>query len=61
MCADQGLASTYFWGISGAAWRTMDILGANLILARTMGHALGVDHPMIACGYRTVVDGWPMC
>lgn len=34
-----------------AGWRTLDILSANLLLARTMGHALGVDHPLIARGW----------
>lgn len=46
--AHGGLASVSFLGIHGAAWRTIDILGANALLARTMGHALNVDHPFIA-------------
>ncbi|KDD72393.1 hypothetical protein H632_c3403p0 [Helicosporidium sp. ATCC 50920] len=36
-----GLASSQVLGLGGAAWRTLDIVSAQSLLARTIGHALG--------------------
>ncbi|KAJ9519818.1 hypothetical protein QJQ45_013484 [Haematococcus lacustris] len=49
MGAHQGMDVVTFAGFTGAAWRTVDIVFANLLLARTLGHVLGVSHPLIAC------------
>ncbi|KAL6761700.1 hypothetical protein V8C86DRAFT_2530545 [Haematococcus lacustris] len=48
MGAHQGMDVVTFAGFTGAAWRTVDIVFANLLLARTLGHVLGVSHPLIA-------------
>lgn len=32
-----------------AGWRIIDIVFADLMLARTAGHILGIDHPYLAC------------
>lgn len=37
----QGIANTELLGISGPTWRGLDILMAQALLARTLGHALG--------------------
>jgi hypothetical protein len=43
----QGIANAMWLGIDGPTWRTLDILCCQLMLARTVGHACGDDHPMI--------------
>jgi hypothetical protein len=44
-------------GLNGAEWRTADIILANLLLARTWGHAWGVDHPLFAGVHRPHLSG----
>jgi hypothetical protein len=43
----QGIANAVWLGIDGPTWRTLDILCCQLMLARTVGHACGDDHPVI--------------
>lgn len=39
--AAQGIANTELLGLPGSAWRGLDILMAQGLLARTLGHAVG--------------------
>ena len=41
---DEGLQSAEVFGISGPLWRTWDIICAQWLLARTLGHAVGARH-----------------
>ncbi len=43
----DGLAATAFLGVSGAHWRTFDVLCCQWLLGRTIGHALGAEHPVL--------------
>lgn len=43
-----GIAEASLWGVSGATWRTLDILWAQGLLARTFGHVVGVHRPSLA-------------
>lgn len=37
----QGIANAHFLGLPGSTWRGLDILMAQALLARTLGHAVG--------------------
>lgn len=41
-----GLRASSVLGISGIEWRTMDIVYAQWLLARTFGHLVGAQHPV---------------
>lgn len=43
-----GIAGASLWRVSGATWRTLDILWAQGLLARTFAHALGVRSSAIS-------------
>eukprot|EP00200_Dunaliella_tertiolecta_P017380 CAMPEP_0202410336 /NCGR_PEP_ID=MMETSP1128-20130828/18880_1 /ASSEMBLY_ACC=CAM_ASM_000463 /TAXON_ID=3047 /ORGANISM="Dunaliella tertiolecta, Strain CCMP1320" /LENGTH=414 /DNA_ID=CAMNT_0049015833 /DNA_START=256 /DNA_END=1496 /DNA_ORIENTATION=+ len=43
-----GLGATSWLGLPGAAWRIIDIICADLMLARSTAHILGINHPFIA-------------
>eukprot|EP00887_Chlorella_sp_A99_P004880 scaffold4.g4880.t1 len=43
-----GLGRARVLGLPGPAWRTLDILTAQMLLARTLGHALGVRTSLLA-------------
>lgn len=44
----EGIHKTEFLGISGTTWRTLDIAMCQILLARTLGNALGDKHPCVA-------------
>jgi hypothetical protein len=41
-------------GLAGPVWRTLDIVGAQCLLARTLGHAVGASTQLVsgAAGIR---------
>lgn len=39
-----GLTKSHFLGVGGPTWRTLDVLWAQWLLARTFGHAIGASH-----------------
>ena len=45
-CA-QGIAGAQLLGLPGSTWRGLDILMAQALLARTLGHALGARSPLL--------------
>jgi hypothetical protein len=42
----DGIAAARLLGLPGATWRGLDILMAQALLARTLGHALNVQSPL---------------
>lgn len=43
----QGIASAQLLGLSGPTWRGLDILCAQALLARTLGHAVGAQSSLL--------------
>ncbi|GAB4814400.1 hypothetical protein N2152v2_001446 [Parachlorella kessleri] len=44
----EGLPAASVLGLPGPVWRTLDILGAQCLLARTFGHAIGATTQLVS-------------
>lgn len=44
----EGLTAAQALGLPGPVWRTLDIIGAQALLARTVGHALGASTQLVS-------------
>lgn len=44
----DGIQAASYFGIDGPTWRTLDVIAAQLLLARTVAHAIGDQHPFVA-------------
>eukprot|EP00955_Chlamydomonas_euryale_P102270 365408-Chlamydomonas_euryale.AAC.17 len=51
----EGLSRTSLLGLRGSTWRTWDVIMANVVLARSLGHAISATHPATAAITNVVV------
>jgi hypothetical protein len=55
--SELGLANVVVLGVDGAMWRTLDILAAQVSVARTLAHALGGRVPHVAAIPNMLLPG----